>query len=69
MTSAKFSDFLTPSRPPCLHFHATSLTKLPYCICFWGTPLPPPCADIICTCPLTLLQINLFYSSVNLEKL
>ena len=34
--------------PPCLHFHATSPTRLPYCICFWGTR-PPPCADIICT--------------------
>ena len=39
MMSAKFSDFLIPS-PPCLHFHATSLTKLPLCICFWGTPPP-----------------------------
>ena len=39
--SAKFPIFLTLSRP-CLHFHATSLTKLPYCICFWGTPSPLP---------------------------
>ena len=35
MTSVKLSD------PPCLDFHATSLTKLPYCICFWGTSLLP----------------------------
>ena len=30
--------------------------NLPYCICFWGTPLPSPTADIICTCPLSLLH-------------
>ena len=36
-----FGLFLTPS-PTCLHLHATTLTKLPYCICFWGTsPIPP----------------------------
>ena len=29
---------LDPPSPPCLHFHAVSLTKLPYCICLWGTP-------------------------------
>ena len=53
MTYAKCSDFLTPSpTPPCLHFDATSLTKLPYCISFWGTPSPPPYADIISTCHL-----------------
>ena len=38
--------------PPFLDFNATSLTKLPYCVFFWGTPYSPPCADIICTCPL-----------------
>ena len=24
--------------PPCMHLHATSLTKLPYCICILGSP-------------------------------
>ena len=37
--SATFLDSLTPL-PPSLHFHATSLTKLPNCISFWGYPLP-----------------------------
>ena len=41
MMSANVSDFLTP--PPHVHFHATSLTKLPYCICFWVTPPPSLC--------------------------
>ena len=31
-----------PPLTPCLHFHATSLTKLPYCICFWDTSFPLP---------------------------
>ena len=66
MTSAKFSHFLTLLS--CLHFHATSLTKLPYSICFWGTSLPPPCADIISTCPLVCFTYfaawhNLLYLS------
>ena len=51
-----FFDPLPPPPPPCLLFHATSLTKLPYCICSWGTPSPPPRADIICTCPLMVCQ-------------
>ena len=33
MTSAKISDFLTPS-PPCPQIHATSLTKVAYYVCF-----------------------------------
>ena len=33
MTSAKFSDFLTPS-PPCPQIHATSITKVAYYVCF-----------------------------------
>ena len=40
MMSAKFSDFLTPP-PPCPHFHATSLTELPYHVRFSRTPIPP----------------------------
>ena len=33
-----------------LNIHATSLTMLPYCICFLGSlPLPVQTADIICT--------------------
>ena len=31
-----------PPLTPCLHFHATSLTKLLYCICFWDTSFPLP---------------------------
>ena len=60
--SAKFRIF-SPSPPlPCVHFHATSLTKLPYCICFCGTPSPPPCADIICSCPLSELSWSWLFS-------
>ena len=33
--------YLLPHTLVC--FNPTSLTKLPYCICFWGPP-PPPCA-------------------------
>ena len=40
MTSAKFSGFSG---------FWTNSCNLPYYICFWGTPLPPPTADIICT--------------------
>ena len=38
-------------------FTVLNSRNLPYYICFWGTPLPPPTADIICTCPLTPLHI------------
>ena len=48
MTSAKFSDFLTPS-PPC-HCHK-SADFVPY-ICFLGTHLPQPTADVIYVSPL-----------------
>ena len=41
MTSAKLSDFFIPF-PLCPHFHATSLTELPYFVCFSRTPNPPP---------------------------
>ena len=41
MTSAKFLDFLTPS-PPCPQIHATSLTELPYFVCFSTNPPSPP---------------------------
>ena len=40
-SSAKFSDFLTP--PPCLHFHATSLTKLKFEITSTFFPLLSQC--------------------------
>ena len=40
MTSAKISDFLTPS-PPCPQIHATSLTELPYFVCFSTNPPSP----------------------------
>ena len=56
-----FRILLTPS-PFCLQFHATSLSKLPICICFRGTPAPP-CADIMCTCPLSKYN-NAICSSV-----
>ena len=39
MKSAKFSKFFS-SPPPYLHFHATSLTELPYFVCFSRTPPP-----------------------------
>ena len=51
MMSAKFR-ILLPL--PHLQFHATSFTNLPYCICFWCTPFPPPSVDVIYTCPLRL---------------
>ena len=41
MTSAKFSDFLTPS-PPCSHSHATSLAELHF---HYLPPPSPSCAD------------------------
>ena len=50
-----FRDFLPPSPLVCIldQFIVLNSRNLPYNICFWGTPLPPPTADIICTCPLT----------------
>ena len=60
MTSEIILNFLTP--PTCLHFHATSLTKPPYCICFWYTSFPPPCADIICTCPLNTVEFCVLWT-------
>ena len=39
MISANVQIFWSPP----LHFQATSLTKLPYCICFWGAPPPSLC--------------------------
>ena len=41
MTSTKFMDRLPHPLPSCLHFHATTLTMLLNCICFFGQPLPP----------------------------
>ena len=46
MTSARFSDFSTPFPPPC-HCHK-SADFVPF-ICFLGTTLPPPTADVIYT--------------------
>ena len=51
-----------------MHFHATSLTKPPYCICL-GYPLPPHCAEIICTCPLTELLWRSRISHVSSSRL
>ena len=47
MTSAKFPDILTP--PPCNV--KKSADFVPF-ICFLGTPLPPPTADVIYGSPL-----------------
>ena len=53
MTSAKLSDFLTPS-PPCPQIHATSLTELPYFVRFSTKPLSPLGAEVINGSPLAL---------------
>ena len=40
--------------------------NLPYSICFWGTPLSPPTADIKCKCPLLQvigIWINIYYEA------
>ena len=42
----KFFLFYLPPLSPLV----TTFTQLPF-LSFWGTPLPPTCADIICTCP------------------
>ena len=45
MTSAKFSDFWTPSPPLVTHFGLiirVNPRNLPYYVTFWATPLPPP---------------------------
>ena len=57
MTSAKYSDFLPPS--PLVTVTLTQLIST--VVCFWGTPLPAPNADIICTCPFShLCSVSLF---------
>ena len=41
MMSTKFSDFLPPPILICIFTQSPFLNFLsPYCICFWGTPLP-----------------------------
>ena len=51
MTSAKFSDFLTPLAPP------VTVTNQPILFlssAYWGPHLPPPTADVIYGSPLKL---------------
>ena len=53
MTSAKFPEFFT--LPPC-HCHK-SVDFVPF-VCYLGTPLPPPTADVIYGSPLTLQYVT-----------
>ena len=47
MTSAKFSNFFTPS-PSCPQIHATSLTQVAYYVCLLLKVSPSPLsADVI----------------------
>ena len=50
-----FHDFWPPPPIVCIldQFIVLNSRNHPYYICFWGTPFPPPTADVICTCPLT----------------
>ena len=50
ITSSKSSDILTPSLLVCISTQPPLLSFLSEYVCFWGFPLPPPRADIICTC-------------------
>ena len=49
-TSAKCSDFWTPSLPPPCQCHTHAAYQ--YCCLFLGYSHPPPSADIIFRCPL-----------------
>ena len=58
MTSAKFSEFFDPDPPVRIQPRCTikSTQNPPYYICFWGTPPPPPRADVIFGWPLSSIQ-------------
>ena len=56
-TSAKSSDFLTPS-PPSPQINTTSLTKVAYYVCFWRYPSPLS-ADVINGSPLRVITATL----------
>ena len=55
MTSAQFSNLLTLS--PCLQIHATSLTKVAYCLLL-KVPPSPLSADVINGSPQTQTRID-----------
>ena len=58
----KIFGILDPLLPPCLHssqIYSTKFTQPPFLHLHLGTPLPPPCADVISTAPC--LKPNLLH--------
>ena len=62
MTSAKFSDFFIP--PP---LFLSQISWFCFFVCFLGTPLPPPTADVIYGSPLNKHVMMMSNWSDNLQ--